>query len=270
MQCVFGMTRNSLLDAWIEDPDYFSAMAVLSSGPLHPGGMIPNGVLAQRLDWNDRTVLDVGAGTGVSHRFFEALGAKVISAEPNEWMRRAAVRGGVDPRNVVNLAAADITPTWLSKNVSAARLLVQGVTGFLPQGLGSLAPIMQHDTIEEVVFVEWVGSDVSSGGAPVQHSYHCSEIVAAVEEAGFKSIWLETLNYRSPSNSMEALDAERCVEWHFPESAEVAWKHALPRKLEGVCIRGDVEKDYVILVGKKRSAPSNSADCRKRLRAVLA
>ncbi|MGO4405237.1 hypothetical protein AB4Z10_13375 [Bosea sp. RAF48] len=244
--------RNNYLDDWLDDADYFSNLAVLSNGPLHPGGLAPNKLLASRLDWNNVCVLDLGAGTGLSHRFFTALGARVQSVEPNTWMRRAAVRAGVDPNKIFACSAEEISASWLKSTLDDARLVIQGVTGFLSKGLETLAPIMAHPSIAEVVMVEWIGSQVDYGQAPVRHSYNAADYVAAAEQAGFGNLWLETFRYAAPDNGLCEVEAEGRIQQHFPEAREVSWSGALPLKLSSIRLSAATTKDYIVLIAHRK------------------
>ena len=243
--------RNSHLEDWLDDSSYFSALAVLSQGPLHPGGMVPNGLLASRLNWSDVQVLDLGAGTGLSHRFYTALGAHVVSVEPNAWMRRAAVKAGVAPSEIHAIAAEDISGSWLNERFDNARLVVQGVTGFLPNGLDTLIPILAHSSISEVVLVEWVCARTNYGSAPVRNAYCATDYLAAVEQAGFRSLSLETFSYNAPDNALREDEAESRVRWHFNEANEMNWIGALPLKLSTIRLPSTTAKDYLILIARR-------------------
>lgn len=214
---------------------------------------MPNQLLASRLKWTGVEVLEIGAGTGVSHKFFSALGARVTSVEPNRWMRHAALQAGVKSSNYYELAAEDLTADWLEAHVDATRLLVQGVVGFMKDGLGTLEPILKHQCVTEVVLVDWVGA-TAQGPAPVRHSYRAADYVAAAEAAGFAHIQLETLEYAAPDNRIEVPEAMRRVRRIFHEVMDNNDEERLRQKIEAIQLTGSERKKYMILTARRSAA----------------
>jgi hypothetical protein len=243
--------NNSFLDEWLNDDGYFDALAILSMGTLHPGRWRPNTILASRLDWADCEVLEIGAGNGLSHRFFSSLGATVTSVEPNKWMRYAAVHDGTPPSRILALPAESLDSEWLSGRCSKARVLVQGVTAFLSQGLHTLKPILEHPGVREVVFVEWFGASEEFGSAPLCGTHEISDYIRSIETAGFKSMWLETAHYISDGSGIPHSSLKERIEHYFPEATEIAWRDRLARKLSVIKRAGDRQKDYFMLWASK-------------------
>lgn len=243
--------KNNLLDTWLADAGYFDALAILSDGTLHPGKCRPNTILASRLDWAGCEVLEIGGGTGLSHRFFNSLGATVTAVEPNRWMRFASLRNGTPRDQVLPLTAEALTREWLTEHCTKARLLVQGTTGFLDDGLRSLSPILHHAAIREVVFVEWFGQADVFGAAPITVPHPLSDYVAAVEMAGFRRLWLETDRYTSTGADVPEATAIAQVEFYFPEAKEIIWRDRISQKLSMLHREQDREKDYFVLWAAK-------------------
>jgi SAM-dependent methyltransferase len=65
--------------------------------PSYPAAAL-DAILADLGDPGSLTVVDVGAGTGISSRLFAARGARVIALEPNPEMRALALASGLDAR----------------------------------------------------------------------------------------------------------------------------------------------------------------------------
>jgi hypothetical protein len=247
--------RNSRYLEWVQSNEYFDTLAVYSNGPLHPGRGRANYLLAELLDWDHKKVLDIGGGTGWSHRFFAGLGSIYTTIEPNHWMREAAIREGVPEREIVACSAEEITADWLESQGPFDRLLVQGSVGFLRDGLNSIQRVINFGEFREIVFVDWFGPPIASARAPVRHFYDPSNFVSFLEQNGFKDIYLQTFRYRGVPLQKSTAELTGYIKSFFPESEELGMIHEAASKYERDLYHGDMTlKDYLITIGKKPQA----------------
>lgn len=247
-----GRLENSLYRQWLASDDYFDALAVLSTGVLHPGRGMANDLLAEMLDWRGVRVLDVGAGTGWSHRYFSHLGAEYHSVEPNAYMRRTAVSAGVPELEITAAAAEELDGRWQARNGPFDRLMVQGVIGFLDDGLRSLQPLVQSGDIREIVFVDWVGDIENAAGAPVKATYNLAEIVGFCEALGFGYLDVQTFAYQDVRTQIaeETLFERVCAQ--FVEAQEIDQRDEVGAKFrQFLHHEGLAAKRYVVLVARR-------------------
>jgi hypothetical protein len=246
--------KNSRYEEWLASSGYFDAIAVLANGPLHPGRAKPNTILANLLPWNGVRVLDVGGGTGWSHKFFASLGADIRTIEPNEWMRQRALLNGISPTKLSPSTVEEFGASSSSYVLDIDRVLVQGVTGFLEGGLNSLAPLFHNPGVRQFVFVEWIGPMIGQGTAPVLHTYSVSDYVRTATEAGFGDLWLQTYSYVDSCQLLSTSRVEKLLRERFPEADELGGIDAAIDKYMRHMTRTPSLKRYMIFVASRACA----------------
>lgn len=136
--------------AWASSDDYFSDLAILSAGPLHPGGLPITQRVRSALNWDGKVALDVGCGTGFLGSVLQAEGARVIGLEPNPFMRFRAAARGIDARDI---RAEDFDYSSVALDV----VLFTGVVGFLPHPIDAVkAALSAIVTDGRLIIIDWV------------------------------------------------------------------------------------------------------------------
>jgi hypothetical protein len=223
--------KNSLYSEWLESKDYFDSLAVLSDGPLHPGRFAANTLLAQRLSWESLTILDVGAGSGWSQKFFSSLGARVVALEPNKFMRHIAMRNGVDPSMIIPAGLEEFSESQNTIEEKFDRILIQGVLGFIKgDPFALLARLMRISSASELVLVDWVGPAKDFAGAPVHQTYSASTILKRFEDQGIHFDFAELFDYKDTRQDRSDNQLFSKIKFAFPEAEEIGFSEIIREK----------------------------------------
>lgn len=243
------MMVNTVYEMWLESTGYFDALAILSEGPLHPDRIQSNSKLASTLEWKGIRTLDIGGGTGWSHRFFKSLGAAIYSVEPNEWMRYVATQGGVDNKEIFPISSNELTSDWFGQNGEFDRLLLQGVIGFLPGGLQTVQRIFKDGGFSSLVIVDWVGKAEGCAGAKILSEICTSDLTRLVENIGLTHMKLEVSTYVDNRSLLTIEDLWQRTLKIFPEGFEIGRKSCIAEKWKrSLDIAGPIEKRYATLI----------------------
>lgn len=236
--------KNSDLDDWLCDSSYFSALSVLSEGPLHPFASIANSEVIKALPEGTR-ILEIGMGSGWTHRFFRDNGFSVVSVEPNKFMRRAAIRNGVEERSVIPFS---INSMSLRDDFDSCDFIVaQAVFGFVEDGPSVLDQLLSAKKRLGVHIVDWHPD--SKYGAPdsVRVSVHnLSEYIYVLEKHEFSTMHVYSGEYVSggPPCTFE-IGMERVL-MNFPEAGEFDVSESVKNAIK-LCTLPRVRKRAFIL-----------------------
>ncbi|WP_162183095.1 methyltransferase domain-containing protein [Pseudooceanicola atlanticus] len=207
--------ENSSYQRWLKDDDYFSALAVLSVGPLHPLAAHANDRLYDLAVDAEHGVLEVGMGSGWTHRFLSESGVHVTSVEKNEFMVEAAVRNGVDKNLIIHTAVED----WLSSQSPSSFSLVcfQAVLAFLHDPVAVLTDCINLNGVRKVQIVDWYPETRTGKDLEIK-SLRLSTIIETLERAGFRSFQIISESYESRNTRIGAAEVSRRVVRYFPEA----------------------------------------------------
>ncbi|MEY8843410.1 class I SAM-dependent methyltransferase [Cribrihabitans sp. XS_ASV171] len=234
---------NSKLTQWLEDDDYFSKLAVFSLGPLHPFAAKANESLVELAQAKGGGVLEVGMGTGWTHRYLSSNHISVFSIEKNGFMVDAALRNGADPNRIAHQSIED----WVSEasNQSFGTVCFQAVLGFTQRPLEILNLCLEKSGAQAVHIVDWHPESKRDLSAHIRPSA-LSEILSVLENHGLTFVHVETRDYVSHSEELSMREAVERVLVHFPEAREWNCDERIVERARDLVDTGIPKRAFVI------------------------
>ncbi|WP_297341492.1 methyltransferase domain-containing protein [Pseudophaeobacter sp.] len=212
------MNANSVYQSFLVSKDYFDSLAVFSDGPLHPGAAGANDWLFGGSDLTGLRLLEIGLGTGWTHRYLSMLGADVVSIEPNNLMRQRSLEAGVQKSRVLSMRAEDLTEAEVAQSGPFDGLVVQAVTGFLDGGLGMIERLFRLSGARRLWLAEWYGAALGKGSAPLRAHVDLGEFVTSAADLGLMDLRLHL--GQDPAKPATLSRAEHQLQAVFPEASE--------------------------------------------------
>lgn len=223
------MKANSGYEDFLASEDYFDTLAVFSDGPLHPGAAGANDWLFGGTDLSGLRLLEVGLGTGWTHRYLSLMGAYIVSIEPNGLMRQRSLEVGVQHSQILPERAENLTEAEILQNGPFDGMVVQAVTGFLDGGLDIIERLFRFSEARRLWLAEWYGAALGAGRAPLRANVDLGDYVASAARLGLSDLRLRL--GEDLAKLEEPRRAERQLQSAFPEAPDFGGQCAALAKL---------------------------------------